>query len=107
VIASDGTLGSQSKSADYYQSSFVISRRELDLKTSRLYLFNQSVSRIKIAFSIPVTYLEFKQLSSFQVGIIQKTQNLIHQNISSFIKQSVFVNERITSNNLYKSLYSA
>lgn len=107
MIASDGTLGSQSKSADYYQSSFVISRRELDLKTSRLYLFNQSVSRIKIAFSIPVTYLEFKQLSSFQVGIIQKTQNLIHQNISSFIKQSVFVNERITSNNLYKSLYSA
>ena len=107
MIASDGTLGSQSKSADYYQSSFAISRRELDLKISRIYLFNQSVSRIKIAFSIPVTYLEFKQLSSFQVGIIQKTQNLIHQNISSFIKQSVFVNEIITSNNLYKSLYSA
>jgi hypothetical protein len=107
VIASDCTLGSQSKSADYYQSSFVISRRELDLKISRLYLFNQPVSRIKIAFSIPVMYLEFKQLISFQVRIIQKTQNLIHQNINSFIRQAVFVNEVIISNNLYKSLYRA
>ncbi|WKL46399.1 hypothetical protein Q1W71_15715 [Flavobacterium pectinovorum] len=107
MIASDCTLDSQSKSADYYQSSFVILRRELDCKKSRLYVFNKFVSRIKIAFSIPVTYLEFKQLSSFQVGIIQKTQNLLHQNISSFIRQSVFVNELITCNNLYKSLYSA
>ncbi|WP_131494922.1 hypothetical protein [Flavobacterium sp. MEB061] len=107
MIASDCTLGSQSKSADYYQSSFVILRRELEGRNSRLYVFNKFVSGIKIAFSIPVTYLEFKQLSSFQVGIIQKTQNLLHQNISSFIRQSVFVNELITCNNLYKSLYSA
>jgi hypothetical protein len=34
-------------------------------------------------------------------------QRLLYQNINSFIKQSVFVNELITSNNLYKSLYSA
>ena len=107
VIASDGNLVSQSKSADYYQFSFVISRQELDCKKSRLYVFNKFVSRIKIAFSIPVMYLEFKQLSSFQVRIIQKTQNLLHQNISSFIRQSVFVNELITCSNLYKSLYSA
>ena len=107
MTVSDGTLISQSKSADYYQSSFVVLREELDCKKSRLYVFNKFVSRIKIAFSIPVTYLEFKQLSSFQVEIIQKTQSLLHQNISSFIRQSVFVNELITCNNLYKSLYSA
>jgi hypothetical protein len=107
VIASDGTLGSQSKLADYYQSSFVISRRELEVRNSRLYVFNQFVSRIKTAFSIPVNYLEFKHFFGFQIKVIQKLQNLLHQNISSFIRQSVFVNELITSNILYKRLYSA
>ena len=107
VIASDGTLVSQSKSADYYQFSFVISRRELDFEKSRSYVFNQFASRIKIAFLIPVNYLEFKQVRSFQIQIIQKLQKLLHQNINSFIRQAVFINEIITSNNLYKSLYNA
>ena len=107
MIASDGTLVSQSKSADYYQSSFVISRQEVDSKKSRLYVFNQFVSGIKVAFSVPVHYLEFKQVRSFQIQIIQKSQKLLHQNINSFIRQAVFVNEAITSNNLYKNLYSA
>jgi hypothetical protein len=107
VIAGEGTLVSLSKSAYYYQSSCVISRRELDSQKSRLYVFNQFVSRLKIAFSIPLNYLEFKQVRSFQIHIIQKLQNLLHQNINSFIRQAVFVNELIISNNLYKSLYSA
>ena len=106
MIASDGTLVSQSKFADYYQSSFVISKRELDFKKSHLYVFNPSVSRLKIAFVIPVNYLEFKQVCGFQIQIIQKLHKLLHQNINSFIRQAVFVNELITSNNLYKSLYS-
>jgi len=107
VIASDGTLVSPSKSADYYQSSFVISRRELDSEKSRLYVFNPFVSRIKISFLIPVSFLGFKQVFTFQTQIIQKVQTLLHQHINSFIRQAVFINETITSNNLYKSLYSA
>jgi len=107
VIASDGTSVSQSKAADYYQSSFVISRRELDSEKSRSYVFNQFASRIKIAFLIPVNYLEFKQIRSFQIQIIQKLQKLLHQNINSLIRQAVFISEIITSNNLYKGLYSA
>ena len=107
VIVSDGTLVSQSKSADYYQSSYVISKRELDSKKSRLYVFNQFVCEVKIAFTFPVNYLEFKRVRSFQIQVIQKLQNLLHQNITSFIRQTVFINETITSNNLHKSLYSA
>ena len=106
VIVSDGTLVSQSKSADYYQSSFVISRREFDSEKSRSYVFNPFVSRLKIAFAFPVNYLELKQVRSFQIHVIQKLQNLLHQNINSFIRQAVFINETIASNNLYKSLYS-
>ena len=104
VIASDGTSVSQSKAADYYQSSFVISG--LEFKKSRLYIFNRSVL-LKIAFSFPVNYLEFKQVCSFQIQIIQKLQKLLHQNINSLIRQAVFISEIITSNNFYKGLYSA
>lgn len=107
MIASDGTLVSQSKSADYYQSSFVISRRGLDSQKSRLYVFNPSFSRLKIEFSNPVKYLGLKQVRSLQIQIIQKLQKLLRQNINSFIRQAVFINELITSNNLYKSLYNA
>lgn len=107
VIANDGTLVSQSKWADYYQSSYVISKRELNSEKSRLYVFNQFISRIKIAFLIPVNYLEFKQVCSFQIEIIQKLQTLLHQNITSFIRKTVFIKETITSNNLHKSLYRA
>jgi hypothetical protein len=107
VIASDGALVSQSKSADYYQSSYVTLGRQLDLKSSHLYVFSQFVFRLKITFSIPVHYLEFKEVCNFQIRIIQKSQKLLHQKINSFIRQAVFINEITTSSNLYKSLYSA
>ncbi len=107
VIAGDGTLVSQSKSADYYQSSFVISRREVDFKKSRLYVFNQFVSGIKSAFLIPVSYLEFKKVCSLQIQVVLKLLLLLHQEIASFIRQAVFINEITASSNLYKSLYKA
>lgn len=107
VISGDGTLVSQSKSADYYQSSFVILRRELGIEKSRLYVFNQFVSRVKIVFLIPLSFLDFKQICSFQVKLLLKLRVFLYQKLTSFIRQLVFVNEAITSNNLYKSLYSA
>lgn len=107
VIASDGTLDSQSKSADYYQSSFVILRRELDFANSRLYKFTQSTSRIKAIFSIVLDYLSYKDVFSFQIRVIQNLQILLFQKLSSFIKQSVFVNETIHSGNFKTSLYIA
>ena len=107
MIANDGILVSQSKSAEYYQSSFVILRQEIDFRKSRLYVFNQVVSQVKIAFLIPINYLGFKKVRTLQIQIIHKLQTFLHQNINSFVRQSVFLNETITSNNLYKSLYSA
>jgi len=106
VIASDGTLVSQSKSSDYYQSSYVILKTELDFKNSRLYTFSQFVSRIKSSFLIPVKFLEFAVVFSLQIQVFQKTRALLYQKINSFIRQSVFVNEIITSNNYRKSLYN-
>jgi len=106
LIANEGALDSQAKSADYYQSSFVILKRELDFKNSRLYVFGL-ISRVQTSFSIPVLLLEFSAVYSFQIRVLLKLRTLLYQHINSFIKQSVFVNELLTSNNLYKSLYSA
>ncbi|MCC9062095.1 hypothetical protein [Flavobacterium piscisymbiosum] len=106
VIASDGNLVSQSKSADYYQSSYVILKTELDFKNARLYTFSQFVSRIKVSFLIPVKFLEFAVVFSLKIQVFQKTRALLHQRINSFIKQSVFVNEIVISNNYRKSLYN-
>jgi hypothetical protein len=107
LIANEGTLDSQAKSADYYHSSFVILKRELDFKNSRLYVLGQFISRVQASFSIPLPSLELSVVCGFQIRVLLKLRRLLYQYINSFIKQSVFVNELLTSNNLYKSLYSA
>jgi len=107
VIAGDGTLYSQSKSAEYYESSFVVLRRELNLKKSRLYKFGQVASRNKTRFSIVLNFLKTKNAYTFQIKKLQKLQNLLHQNLISFINQSVFINEIIISKHFGGGLYSA
>ena len=107
MIASDATLDSQSKSADYYQSSYVILKTELDFKKARLYAFKRFVSSIKISFLVPIKFLQFAAIFTLQIRVFLKTRILLHQKINSFLQESVFVNEIITSNNYYRSLYSA
>lgn len=107
VIAGDGTLYSQSKSAEYYQSSFVVLRRELNLKSSRLYKLGQIISWDKIRFSIVLKFLKTENTFTFQIEKVLKLQNLLHQKLTSFINQAVFINEIITSKHFGKSLYSA
>lgn len=106
-MAGDGTLYSQSKSAEYYESSFVVLRRELNLKSSRLYKFDQLASFGKTRFSIVLNFLKVENIFTFQIKKLLKLQNLLHQKLISFINQSVFINEIITSKHFSKSLYSA
>lgn len=103
----DGALYSQSKSAEYYQSSFVILRKESNLKSSRLYKFGQVVSFEKIRFSIVLDFLKTENVFTFQIKELFKLLNQLHQNLTSFINQSVFINEIIISKHFNKSLYNA
>jgi hypothetical protein len=107
LIANDGTLDSQAKSADYYQSSYVILKREIDFKDSQFYVLGQFISLLPTSFSIPVLSPGFAAFCSLQIRILLKLQEQLYQNLTSFIRQSVFINEIITSNNLNKSLYKA
>jgi hypothetical protein len=107
VIAGDGTLYSQSKSADYYQSSFIVSRKEIEIKSSLLYKFGKVASWNKTRFSIVLNFLKVENVFTFQIKKLLKLQNVIHQKLTSFINQSVFINEIITSKHYGKSLYTA
>lgn len=107
MIANDGILYSQSRSAEYYESSFVVLRRELNLKSSRLYKFGQVTSWEKTRFSIVLKLLKNENIFTSQIKKLLKLQNLLHQKLTSFINQSVFINEIIISNHFGKSLYNA
>lgn len=107
LMANDGVLDSQSNSADYYQFSNLILRRELNDKGSKLYTFNQVNSFEKTAFLFSATYLKFQDIYNLQIQVLLKLQTLLYQKISSFTTQHLFVNEMITSRNSYKSLYTA
>ncbi|MFD1601301.1 hypothetical protein ACFSJW_23155 [Flavobacterium artemisiae] len=107
VMAGDGVLYSRSNSPEYYQSSFVVSRKEIDLKNLRVYVFNQVKREGKTLFPIVLTYFKINEIFSLQIPIILKVCKNLRQNITSFINQLVFVNEITTSGNFKKSLYIA
>lgn len=107
MIATDCAIDSQSKSAEYYQSAFVVSRKEIELKTARLYKFGQVAFWNKKRFSIVLNFLKTENIFTFQIKKLLKIQNLLHQKLTSFINQAVFINEIITSKHFYKSLYNA
>lgn len=107
VMTGDGILCSQSNASEYYQFSYITSGKETDLKNIRLYVFNRAKSFGRILFPIPLSCLEFKEVFSLQTKVLLQVCSDLHQNISSFIKQSVFINEHFTSTEFRKSLYTA
>lgn len=107
MMVNDGALDSQSNSADYYQFSNVILRRELNYKGSKLYVFHQLNSTEKTSFLFQLTFLQFQDSYSLQIPVLLKLQTLLYQKVSLFAMQHIFINEMITSRNSYKSLYTA
>lgn len=107
VIANDCTLDSQSKVADYYQSSYLVLRTEIDFRNIRLYKFAKARSFEEFSFPVLLAFLGLRTVFSFQTRIILKLCKLLYQNINSYIRQSVFINELIISSYFHKSLYSA
>lgn len=106
-MAGDGVLCLQSNSPEYYQSSFVVSRKEIDLKNLRTYVFNQVKRSGKALFPILLRHFSLKDVLSSQTRIVFRLYKNLHQNLHSFINQSLFINEIITSGNFKKSLYNA
>ncbi len=106
-MVNDCDLYFQSNSVDYYQFSSVILRGESNNKDSKLYVFGEVNSSKKGSSPILFACLEFKDSYSLQVWVLLKTQKLLHQEVSSILSQSIFINEMITSRITYKNLYIA
>ncbi|MBS7256290.1 hypothetical protein [Flavobacterium branchiicola] len=104
VMAGDGILYSQSNSPEYYQSSFVISRKEIDLKSLRVYVFNRKKLVEKFSFLRFLKCLKIEKIVCFQTTILLQLFKNLQYDINEFISQWVFVNEIITSGNFKKSL---
>ena len=107
LMVNDGALDSQSHSADYYQFSSVILRRELKYKSSKLYVFNPINSAEKTVFLFQLAYLQFQDSYSLQIPVLLQLQTLLYQKVSLFAMQHIFINEMIPSRNSYTSLYTA
>jgi hypothetical protein len=104
-MVNDCDLYSQSNSVDYYQFSSVILRGESINEDSELYVFGEVKSSLKTSSPILFTCLKFQDIYSFQIRVLVKTRALLYQEVSSITSQSIFINEVVTSINLYKSLY--
>jgi hypothetical protein len=107
LMVNDCTLNSQSNSVDYYQSSTVILRRELNYNGSKSYVFNRINSSKKTSFPILLAYLKFQDIYSLQIRVLLKLRTLLYQKVSSFTTQYIFINEMITSKKSYKRVYIA
>lgn len=107
LMVNDGALDSQSNSADYYQFSNVILRRESNYKDSKLYVFNPINSAEKTSFLFQLAYLQFQDSYTLQIPVLLKLQTLLYQKVSLFVMQHIFKNEMIPSRISYKSLYTA
>jgi hypothetical protein len=106
-MVNDCDLYSQSTSVDYYQFSNVILSGESNNNSFRLYQFDPVNSSNTTSSPILFACLEFKDSYSLQIWVLLKTQKLLHQEVSSIISQSIFINEMITSRISYKNLYIA
>jgi hypothetical protein len=106
LMVNDGTLETRSNQVEYYQFSNAIVSSEWKTSRSKLYVYNQATA-VKTVISIPYTYLQFAAIYSLRIKVLVKLRARIHQKVSSFITQHLFINEMITSTNSLNSLYIA
>ena len=105
-MVNDGVLESRSNSVEYYQFSNAIVSSEWKTSRFQLYVFNL-VNAVKTVISIPFKYLQFATIYSLTIPVLFKLRTYVYQKVSSFIKQQLFLNEKISSTNSYTILYIA
>jgi hypothetical protein len=106
LMVNDGTLETKSNQVEYYQFSNAIVSSEWKTSRSKLYVYNQATA-VKIAISIPFTYLQFAAIYSLQIKVLVKLRTQLYQKVSSFTLQHLFLNEITISTKSLNSLYIA
>ena len=107
LTVNECSIYSQKNSANYYQVSYVNTRKEFSQKRSDLYVYTGHVLLEKILSIALITYHNLRDRYNTQTQIILKLQIELFQKINTMIAQRVFLNRIITSSNQYPSLYIA
>nr|WP_315250109.1 hypothetical protein [uncultured Flavobacterium sp.] len=107
LMVNDGTILSQSNSAEYYQVSYVKNRNEFSHASSKLYRFHQINSSEKIGLPILFAHLKLQDVYSIQTRVLLKLRVAVYQKISATKALHVFLSKIITSSNHYSDLYIA
>lgn len=105
-MVNDGTILSQSNSAEYYQVSYIKTRNEFS-QTAKLYRFQQINSSERIASPTLFAYQKIQDVYSIQTRILLKLQIALYKIISAMKAQHTFLSKIITSRNHYSNLYIA
>lgn len=106
LMVNDGTILSQSNSAEYYQVSYIKTRNEFS-QTAKLYRFQQINSSERIASPTLFAYQKIQDVYSIQTRILLKLQIALYKIISAMKAQHTFLSKIITSRNHYSNLYIA
>ena len=106
LMVNDGTILSQSNSAEYYQVSYVKTRNEFG-QNVKLFQFNQINSSKKIGLPILFAHLKLQDVHNIQTRVLIKLRDAVYQNISATKELHTFLTKIITSSNYYSNLYIA
>jgi len=107
LTVNDCFIFSQINSANYYQVSYVNTRKEFSHKHSEFYVYTRKSLSEKVLSIVLITFRNLRDVYSTQIQVILKLRIELYQKINSMNAQHVFLNKIITSSNHYQSLYIA
>jgi len=107
LTVNECSIYSQTNPVNFHQVSYVNTRKELNYKHSRLYVYSEKNLSQNILTIALILYRKLQDIYSTQIQIILKLRIELYQKIKPMTAQHVFLNKIITSSNHYSSLYIA
>jgi len=106
LTVNECSIYSQINFSNYYQVSFVNTRKELSYKYSDLYVYGRQLLTEKIFVRL-ISFLNLREVYSTKITGILNIQIERYQKISSIIARYIFLNKKFVSSNQYAGLYIA
>ncbi len=93
-------------SKNYHQVSSVKTRKKINRKHSKVYVYAKKI-RSKKAEIARITYRNLRDAYTTQIQILLKLRITLYKKIDSKIAETVFLNQRTTSSTIDSCLYLA
>jgi cell division protein FtsB len=97
---------SLNSSSDYYQSSKIVKRKNLNFKNTKYIVFNRKNS-LEYFLTFFLSCIHLKNAYQEQIQISLKLQKQLYQKIALLNKQNIFLIHKIITSNSTSTLYRA